>query len=100
MLLEDAYVLRDAKAVARLYEEGAVLADRHAPQTRGREDIARAAAEAWQRDATFVAAPREVLQAGATALLIGGRSISVARRGPDRAWSYAIVQLERDQEEE
>ena len=34
--------------------------------------------------------PSRVLQAGRTALVLGPRSVSVVRRGADRAWRYAI----------
>lgn len=93
-LLEDAYVLRDAKAVALLHEQGALVARRPELQARGREEIARAAADSWQRGATFVAEPCQVLQAGTTALIIGARAVSVARLAPGGAWRYAIVRLE------
>lgn len=97
-LLEDAYVVRDAEAVASLYEDGAVVARPHAGQARGPQEIARAAADAWGRGAAFVAAPEHVVQARSTALVVGPRSVSVARRGPDGAWRYAIALMEIDEE--
>lgn len=97
-LLEDAHVLRDAKAVWRLYEPDAVVAGRRGVRARGPEEIARATADRWERDATFVAALRHVVQARATALLVGARSVSVARRGADGAWRYAIALVELDEE--
>jgi ketosteroid isomerase-like protein len=99
-LLEDAHVLRDAAAVARLYEEDAVVADHGGVHARGPDEIARATADGWERDGTFVAALRHVVQARATALVIGARRVSVAHRGPDGAWRYAIALVELDEEVE
>lgn len=99
-LLEDAHVLRDAEAVARLYEEDAVVAGRRGIHALGPEAIARATAEGWERGATFVAAPRRVVQARATAVVIRARGLSVAHRGSDGAWRYAIALVEPDEEVE
>ena len=87
-------MLRDAKAVARLHEQGALVARRRGLEARGREEITRAAVDSWQRGATFLAEPRQVLQAGTTALIIGARAVSVARLARGGAWRYAIVRLE------
>jgi Domain of unknown function (DUF4440) len=93
-LLEDAFVLRDGAALAPLFEAGAVLAPGDGPRaTRGRAAIAREAAALWARDRTYVAAPRRVLQARDTALVVGRWGIHVVRRGRDGAWRYAISLL-------
>lgn len=88
-LFEDALVTRDRHAVLALFEDGAVLdPGEHLPQARGVDQIATLAAALCQR--TFVADPRRVLQARDTSLVVGERSISVARRGADGGWRYAI----------
>jgi ketosteroid isomerase-like protein len=96
-LLEDAFLLRDPEAVAALFaaEAVALVADGHAA-ARGSADIARAAAAMWKRDGTYLADPQRVLQAGETALVLGPRSVSVARRQSDRSWRYAISLLAID----
>ncbi len=102
-LLEDAFVTRDREALAALFDEEAVFAAadrrRHA---RGGEDIARFAEAMWQAERTFVAEPRQVVQAGRTALLVAAHSINVARRRRDGTWRYAIslLSLEHDEKEE
>jgi Domain of unknown function (DUF4440) len=93
-LLEDAFVTRDGAALARLFEAGAVLAAGDGPQeARGREAIARLATALWARGRTYVAAPRRVVQARDTALVVGERGVAVARRGGHGAWRYAIAFL-------
>ena len=92
-LLEDAFVVRDGAAVAELFEDGAVLADGDGPPARGGQAIARLAAALWAGDRTYVAAPRRVLQARDVALVLADRGVSVARRGSDGAWRYAVALL-------
>ena len=92
-LLEDAFVVRDRIAAAGLFEHGSVLAcTALAHPTRGRAAIAELVERLWKSDQTYVADPRQVLQAGDTALVIGSHVISVARRGPG-GWRYAIALL-------
>jgi ketosteroid isomerase-like protein len=96
-LLEDAFVTRDAEALSRMFAEGAVLAvgdDQDA--ARGVEEIGRLASVLWEGDLTYVAEPRQVVQARDTALVIAERAISVVRRGDDRTWRYAIALLSLD----
>lgn len=94
-LLEDAFVVRDRRALAGLFEEGAVLgASRSAAEAHGGDQIARFAAALWERDLTYVADPRRVVQARDTALVLGGRGVHVAHRGRDGGWRYAISLLE------
>lgn len=96
-LFEDALMIRDRDAVLGLFEDGAVLEPgRGLPEARGAEQIATLAPALWER--TFVADPRRVLQARDTSLVIGERSISVARRGADGGWRYAISLLFPDHE--
>jgi len=67
-----------------------------AREARGGREIARRTAELWARDRTYLAAPRRVLQARDTALVVARSAISVVRRGGDGAWRYAIALLEDD----
>ncbi len=92
-LLEDAFVIRDPAALAGLFEERAVLVAGDGRVVRGSGAIARLAAAMWERDRTYVADPRQVVQASDLALILGERAINVARRGDDGGWRYAIVLL-------
>ena len=97
-LLEDAFVIRDREAIAALFERHAILVMGDvAPAARGGDEIVRAAAEMWARDLTYFAAPRRVLQARDTALVLAEQGINVLRRGDDRTWRYAIALLGTDQ---
>lgn len=92
-LFEDAFVVRDGLAAARLFEHGSVLACTamtHA--ARGREAITALVERLWVAETSYVADPRQVLQAGDTALVVGSQVISVARRGPG-GWRFAIALL-------
>ena len=94
---EDAFVVRDGRAVAHLFEAGAVLgAAGRAPEARGGDQIARFAAAMWERDYAYLADPRRVVQARDTALVVGGRGINVVRRRGDGRWLYAISLLDID----
>ena len=94
-LFEDAFVVRDQVAAAGLFEDGSVLAcTTMARSARGRAAIAALVERLWAAHQTYVADPRQVLQAGDTALVIGPHVINVARRGPG-GWRYAIALLSR-----
>jgi hypothetical protein len=96
-LLEDAFVIRDPEALAQLFEAGAVLiAEGGLQEAHGEAQIARLAAAIWERDRTYLADPRWVLQARDTALALSERGINVLRRGSDGAWRYAISFLDLD----
>lgn len=102
MLFEDAFVTRDAGAVAELFEEEAVLAaGGGGPPARGGDQIARLLSAIWRANRTFVAQPQRILQASGTALVVADANISVVRRGSDGAWRYAIslLSLEHDRKE-
>jgi hypothetical protein len=92
-LLEDWLVLRDSHAVAGLFEEGAVLAAGDERPARGGEEIARSALATWTGGHTYVADPRQVLQARDLALIVSEGAIHVARRRDDGSWRYAISLL-------
>ena len=95
-LLEDAFVVRNGDALAELFEDGAVLvADDGTREARGGE-IARLASEMWERNRTYLADPRRVLQARNTALIVTKWGVNVVRRGSDGAWRYAIAVLSHD----
>jgi hypothetical protein len=90
-LLEDAFVLGDASALARLFVRGGVLAaDGGLAEARGRDEIARL----WTPDRGYLAGPNQVFQVRDTALILGERAVNVARRGGDGCWRYAIAVLD------
>jgi hypothetical protein len=96
-LLEDAFLVRDGEALAELFEDGALFMAGDRPrEARGGYEIARMASEMWQRNRTYLADPRQVLQARNTALIVTDRGVNVVRRGPDGAWRYAIALLSRN----
>jgi hypothetical protein len=95
-LFEDAFVVRDLGALGRLFEDGAVLGAARGAEARGGEQIARLAAALWDRDYSYLADPRRVVQARGTALVVGRRGINVVRRDGDGRWLYAISLLDVD----
>jgi len=93
-LLEDAFLLCDADAIARLFEDGSLLVTGEGSrQVRGREAILHAASLLCHHGCGYLADPRRVFQTRDTALLIGEGVINVARRGQDGSWRYAISVL-------
>lgn len=111
-LLEDALLLRDPRALAELFEAGAVFSAGASPTTaghgaaersaRGGADIARLALMRWPGGHNYVADPQCVMQARDLALMVARRGFSVMRRGNDGTWRYAIVRqsLEADSQKE
>jgi ketosteroid isomerase-like protein len=93
MLFEDTFVIRDRGALAALFAEEAVLVVGPAAAEARGDEIVRSATALWERDFTYVADPRRVLQARDTALVLAERSLSVVRRGRDGRWRYAISLL-------
>jgi hypothetical protein len=80
-LFEDAFVLRDPGALAPLFEARALLvAGGITGEVRGSREIAQSVSALWARDYTYLAA----------------QGTSVARRGGDGAWRYAISLLSID----
>jgi hypothetical protein len=95
-LLEDALLLRDADAVARLFHHGGVLVTgSQVLRARGHSQIRHAAPLLWQYQPNYLAAPRDIHQTRDTALLLGEGVINVARRSYDGTWRYVIAVLER-----
>ena len=94
-MLEDAFVVRDRAALARLFEDGAVLGDgaRRGARRRGRS-VAFAAA-LWARECSYLADPQRVA-AGARyrARRRDAQGINVVRRARRRHWLYAISLLD------
>jgi hypothetical protein len=95
-LLEDTFVLRNNEAIAELFETCAVLVADGTREGHGQEEIARLAAQMWQRNRTYLAEPRRIVQAGNTALIMTKHGANVVRRGTDGAWRYAIALLSQD----
>jgi hypothetical protein len=94
-LLEDAFVLRDRPALARLFADGAVLAvGEERPTPTGAID--RAVAQLYERGCVYVADPRRILQARGTALILSDSGVNVVQRGTDGTWRYAIAVLSFD----
>ena len=65
-------------------------------EARGAPAIEHLATEMWQRNRTYLAEPRRILQAGNTALIMTECGANVVRRGTDGAWRYAIALLSQD----
>jgi hypothetical protein len=65
-------------------------------EARGAPAIEHLATEMWQRNRTYLADPRRVLQARNTGLILTKQGINVVRRGSDGAWRYAIAVLSQD----
>jgi hypothetical protein len=99
-LLEDAFVTRDRRTLAGLFEDDAVLLDGRMEEARGKGEIRRCVAALWARDYSYLADPRLVVQARSTALVLADRGVNVAHRGADGAWRYAIALLKIDQPSE
>jgi ketosteroid isomerase-like protein len=93
-LLEDAFVLRDHQALARLFQPAAMLVTDRLPEARGRRQIARVAAQLWDSQRSYLADPRRVLQVRDTALVLAGHATNVLRRADDGCWRYAISLLD------
>lgn len=94
-LYEDAFVVRDPRALAAVFDDGGVLvATPVGIEARGGAEISRLARTVWERDVPYFAAPSQVLQARDTALVLGAPSINVVRRGSDGRWRYAISLLQ------
>ena len=99
-MLEDAFVSRDRRALAELFEDGAVLVDSRLGEARGESEIQRFAAALWARDYSYLADPQLVVQARHMALVLADEGINVVHRGADGAWRYAISLLKSDQPSE
>jgi ketosteroid isomerase-like protein len=84
-LLEDAFVVRDRRAVAALFESEALLVHGAAGEARGAREIASWATETWKLGLTYVAAEPRVLQAGDTALVLTPEGIGGGRRQDAKA---------------
>lgn len=88
--MEDALLLRDAVAIAGLFAAGAMLVVSEGPPAWG-EEIVRSALATWGEGRPYLADPRRVFLVRDVALIFDQAGASVARRGTDGAWQYAIV---------
>jgi ketosteroid isomerase-like protein len=95
-LFEDTLILRDHQALARLFEDGAVLVVDDERSAYGAEDIARLALATWEGDHTYVANPLRVIQVRDIALVVSAWDINVMRRDSDGIWRYTIVRQSVD----
>lgn len=95
-LLEDALLTSDHDALVDLFEAGAVLIVAGERSARRAAAVAEVALAIWCGDHSYVADPREIIQARDVALVLTGRGVNVARRGRDGSWRYAIVRQSGD----
>jgi hypothetical protein len=97
-LFEDALILGDARAVARLFDARAVLAaDSGVLQARGAHEIASLAAAMCERGYAYLADPRRIVHARDTTLVVAEGATNVMRRLPD-GWRYVISLIESDRQ--
>jgi hypothetical protein len=94
-LLEDAFVVRDARAAASLFAADAVLAARLDGREARGPAIGSLVGDIQQAGLVYVAEPRRILRAADTALIVAERAVSVVRRAGTR-WRYAIALLDTD----
>lgn len=95
LLLEDAFVLHDHEALTRMFEPRAVLRTGAAAwPARGIDEIGRATQNLWDRDRTYLADPRRILQAHNTALVLSQQATNVLRRDDSGTWRFAICCLD------
>jgi hypothetical protein len=95
-LVEDAFLQRDRAALDDLFDDGAVLMNRHGTPAYGREAIGHVLSGSWDRQCIYVARTRQVLQVRDTALVVADAGIHVLRRGADGAWRAQISLLQLD----
>lgn len=92
--LEDAFLLRDASALAALFErEGRLATADPRGEATGRADIVALADSLWSQGRTYVSHLEHVVQARQTALVFTRDSTSVMHRRADGTWRYAICLL-------
>ena len=84
-LLEDAFLQQDVRAITELFEKNGVLLTGSGVQ--------QTASVLCGHSYRFLADTRLVCRAGDTAILVGARVISVARRGRDGYWRYLFCHL-------
>lgn len=89
-LFEDSCLTHDRAALAGLFEDRAVMVD-DGRVVRGGDAIAFLMAERSEGNQIYLADPLRVVQAGDIALIVGERSINVARRDSDGDWRYVIA---------
>lgn len=90
-LLEDGFVLRDATAVADLFDRSGILVA--GPRGQGRTEILLLAARLCASGRRYLAEPRHVIENQGYALIIGDQAVNLARRETDHTWRYTICIL-------
>lgn len=88
-LLEDALLLRNGEAVTELFDDGGVLVLGHRIW-----HMREHAEHLVSHDSSYLAEPRQVIQAQDIALLLGDGVINVAHRGSDGSWRYRIALIQ------
>lgn len=89
-LFEDALMIRDREMLVEMFWEGAVLVRGSECLAHGSAEIVRLALATWHGDHTYVADPKQIIQARDIALIVTERGINVAYRR-ESAWQYVIV---------
>jgi hypothetical protein len=90
-LLEDAVVLGDGAAAARLFERGGVIVPgAGSVEARGRPAIAALTRDLWTNGPGYLANPRQVARSGDLALVVGPTTVNVARRRRNGSWRFVI----------
>jgi uncharacterized protein (TIGR02246 family) len=93
-LLEDAVVLGDGTAVARLFErDGVIVPGAGSAEARGRAAIAALARDLWSNGPGYIADPRHVARSADLALVVGPAAVNVARRRRNGLWF--VISLHR-----
>lgn len=90
-LLEDGFVLRDAAAVADLFDRDGILVA--GPHGRGRDEIQLLTGRLCDSGRGYLAEPKCVVENQGYALIIGDQAVNLARRETDHTWHYTICIL-------
>lgn len=91
-LLEDAFVLRDARLAGSLFVRDATAVLDDAEPVRGRDEVVRRVANRWTAGRTFSARTGTVLRSGAAALVVTSSVVGVVRRS-DAGWRFTLALL-------
>jgi hypothetical protein len=92
MLLEDAFVLRDAAVLADLFEPGAVVAS-----VDGQHRVTDIGDAIWEL--RYWSDPRRIVYSARTAVVVGGRAVNVMHWSEDGSWRYAICVFDEREDE-
>ena len=92
MLLEDAFVLRDAAVLADLFEPGAVVAS-----VDGQHRVTDIGDAIWELG--YWSDPRRIVYSARTAVVVGGRAVNVMHWSENGSWRYAICVFDEREDE-